>query len=499
MPSTRRALSWTPAPSSTTAAAPTATRRSSSRRSTTPCASPHCWWTAAPTSTPASATEPLPCTRPPPAASSPWPASSSTPAPTPTPPPKAAPRPSTAPPSSRTPPSSRSCELSRLTWSEEDLRRRPRVVRRLVSSLVALFSSWTDVRCVRRASSRFRPKSSASFVSLLSYFFCPTPATTTTTDYLLLTRRKVGGGSSLVAEDAGDSFLRWCFQRTRPTPSSKETKKTKSKLESSSSVGGDDAAATEGLVMMTTSFILVGVGEAGDVGEAGAGVGVGVPGGAGGAAAAFPESGDVVACRIIQIEEVAIVIFFFGVGRLDGEAVGSSRKFGVGHAAFEGVLQQSDPVFADAFALHGFGPVQQLARNLSAAVLALEGAPEEALLPGLAVRALGAGRPLEGRRHSRESGVGVADVEEGHARFQGMSHGHAIRALQVRDAQVRVDAAQFPVHCLRRGRVAEVGVAGEELVGAFSGEDHLDAVRRGEFGEEEVRDGRPDELGVVRF
>mmetsp|Transcript_5920 Transcript_5920/g.23367 ORF Transcript_5920/g.23367 Transcript_5920/m.23367 type:complete len:319 (-) Transcript_5920:1069-2025(-) len=211
------------------------------------------------------------------------------------------------------------------------------------------------------------------------------------------------------------------------------------------------------------------------------------PRGATGATSTLPHVNKLIHPLVVLFEDASIVHLLLTVRRVDWVRRLRLGEIFVGYLFFAELLEVLDPVQADAFALHRLGAPEHGVRNLT-----IEQRAQRVLFR------LFFAFDCFILRINRHHGVDDARIQERHARFQAVSHRHAIGTLAVHVVQVTKDATEFVVHVVGARCIAEVEVAGEKLIGAFAREDHLDVLRR-ELSQEVVRNGGSDELRLVGF
>ena len=187
------------------------------------------------------------------------------------------------------------------------------------------------------------------------------------------------------------------------------------------------------------------------------------------------------------LKDLSIVHLFFtlwGVNRIHRFSLG---EIFIRNLFFAKLLEVVDPVQADTLALHRLRAPKHGIRDV-----AIE---EGTKCVFFRLRFAFDGFIF---RIDFHDGVDDSGIQKRHSSFQTVRHGHAIGTLAVDIVQVSKDTTEFVVDVLGARRVSKIEITGEEFVGTFSGENHLD-VLGSELGQKVVRDGRTNQFRFVRF
>mmetsp|Transcript_35148 Transcript_35148/g.59157 ORF Transcript_35148/g.59157 Transcript_35148/m.59157 type:complete len:368 (+) Transcript_35148:2683-3786(+) len=93
---------------------------------------------------------------------------------------------------------------------------------------------------------------------------------------------------------------------------------------------------------------------------------------------------------------------------------------------------------------------------------------------------------------------GELEIQEGHARLDAVSHGHPVSTLQIDVLQSKVNTVELPLKRFGIGRVGKVHVSTKKLITPLASQAHLHLLG-GVFRQKVVRDGRPDQLWLIRL
>mmetsp|Transcript_6916 Transcript_6916/g.16892 ORF Transcript_6916/g.16892 Transcript_6916/m.16892 type:complete len:627 (+) Transcript_6916:431-2311(+) len=229
------------------------------------------------------------------------------------------------------------------------------------------------------------------------------------------------------------------------------------------------------------------------------GVHVTLPFGTHGTATTFPELNNVFKAVEVLIVNSAVVQFLLGLWSIDRIGYVGLVHFGITDKRRDTTLKNGNPVLSDTFALHSLGtPQYRCGDRISVCIGFLEQFSEHRLFTSSCVVFYGYWIDHLSCRVDAHDQLCEFRIQKWDTGFEGVGHGHSIRAVKVDVSKHTIDSTKFVLHLSRVFGILEVQVTRKELIGSLTSQDHLD-IHCSTFCEKPVGNGTSDEFCLVCF